>query len=375
MCAITPVAIHAVEISKFSGADLGEGLDLVGEFAYAVNISGFDRGIIGDAQFVTESVDGFTIESGFTSNLPILFEPEYGDTAADRTLEKIMSTFRGSKDLASPEHVRIDLNVQPGQSYKMQMLFAEYCCDGGFDILVEGEPVVSDFAILSYHSVPLANIRNRTDGVVVTHTLTAIDDQLGVELRTGNSTQRETGHGLIHAITLEEISRLRAGDADQDSDFDQLDLVQVLNGGKYLTDQPATWGEGDWDGAFSGEGDPPRGDGKFDQLDILLAVSERTYLSGSNATASPIVASTRTVRSMPLLQARLDVPAGFTTPNGTEKTNVAIGGNSSNPTHMDVDYNEIMVTYVPEPSTSVLLIVFMISITIPRQLDDLLADL
>ena len=40
-------------------------------------------------------------------------------------------------------------------------------------------------------------------------------------------------------------ARLQAGDADQDYDFDQLDLVQVQIAGKYLVDQPATWGEGD----------------------------------------------------------------------------------------------------------------------------------
>ena len=43
--------------------------------------------------------------------------------------------------------------------------------------------------------------------------------------------------------------RLQAGDADQDLDFDQLDLVQVQIANKYLSGQTATWGEGDWDGA------------------------------------------------------------------------------------------------------------------------------
>ena len=37
--------------------------------------------------------------------------------------------------------------------------------------------------------------------------------------------------------------KLQAGDADMDLDFDQLDLVQVQIAAKYLTGQPATWGE------------------------------------------------------------------------------------------------------------------------------------
>ena len=66
---------------------------------------------------------------------------------------------------------------------------------------------------------------------------------------------------------------LQAGDADQDGDFDQLDLVKVQVAGEYLTGQPATWGEGDWNGilpVFSTK--PPQGDGVFNQLDIVAAL-------------------------------------------------------------------------------------------------------
>jgi hypothetical protein len=51
----------------------------------------------------------------------------------------------------------------------------------------------------------------------------------------------------------------RPGDANGDGRVDQLDLVLVLQAGKYLTDEPATFAEGDWNG-----------DGLFDQRDIVL---------------------------------------------------------------------------------------------------------
>ena len=74
---------------------------------------------------------------------------------------------------------------------------------------------------------------------------------------------------------------LEAGDADQDFDFDQFDLVQVQVAAKYLTGQPATWGEGDWNGAPGGTiGAPPPGDGLFNQLDIVAALDEALYLRG-----------------------------------------------------------------------------------------------
>ena len=62
---------------------------------------------------------------------------------------------------------------------------------------------------------------------------------------------------------------LQAGDADQDLDFDQLDLVQVQVAAKYLTGQPATWGEGDWDGS-----------GMFDSSDMVAAFADGGYEKG-----------------------------------------------------------------------------------------------
>lgn len=67
----------------------------------------------------------------------------------------------------------------------------------------------------------------------------------------------------------------------QDLSFDQLDLVQVLQAAKYMTGDPAIWGEGDWNGGPGGEpGNPPRGDGVFDQFDIIAALAGGKYLTG-----------------------------------------------------------------------------------------------
>jgi hypothetical protein len=81
---------------------------------------------------------------------------------------------------------------------------------------------------------------------------------------------------------------LRAGDADMDLDFDQLDLVKVQIAGKYLTGTAATWGDGDWNGAPGGSpGSPPPGDARFDQLDIIAALAADTYLKGPYAAVRP----------------------------------------------------------------------------------------
>ncbi len=67
--------------------------------------------------------------------------------------------------------------------------------------------------------------------------------------------------------------KLQAGDANMDLKFDQLDLVQVQIAAKYLTGQAATWGEGDWNNAPGGSvGNPPPGDGQFNQLTAAVDV-------------------------------------------------------------------------------------------------------
>ena len=63
-----------------------------------------------------------------------------------------------------------------------------------------------------------------------------------------------------------------AGDANLDCQFDQLDLVQVLQAGKYLTGETATSEEGDWNG-----------DRVFDQLDIVFVQLASIKLQAGDA--------------------------------------------------------------------------------------------
>jgi hypothetical protein len=110
-------------------------------------------------------------------------------------------------------------------------------------------------------------------------------------------------------------TRLQAGDADRDLDFDQLDLVKVQVAGKYLTGQPATWGEGDWDGAPGGSAEaPPAGDGLFNQLDIIAALSSDVYLTGPYGAIAKAGASgdgqTSIVYNPGTGEVAVDAPAG-----------------------------------------------------------------
>ena len=78
-----------------------------------------------------------------------------------------------------------------------------------------------------------------------------------------------------------QLVPLQSGDANRDLSFDQQDIIQVAQANRYLTGQPATWAQGDWNGAPGGQVDnPPAGDGLFDQNDVIAALSHGLYLSG-----------------------------------------------------------------------------------------------
>jgi hypothetical protein len=59
-----------------------------------------------------------------------------------------------------------------------------------------------------------------------------------------------------------DASAYVAGDANRDGSYDPADVKQVLQSGKYSSDDPADWSEGDWNG-----------DDTFDQDDLVAAVN------------------------------------------------------------------------------------------------------
>jgi hypothetical protein len=59
------------------------------------------------------------------------------------------------------------------------------------------------------------------------------------------------------------------GDSNEDGQFDSADLILAFAAGKYETDEPATWSEGNWNN-----------DGRFNSADLVLALSTGNYEHG-----------------------------------------------------------------------------------------------
>ena len=90
---------------------------------------------------------------------------------------------------------------------------------------------------------------------------------------------------VVGTATVSVVSAtfsVQAGDANRDRQFDQHDIVLVLQANKYLTGEPADFSEGDWNA-----------DDVFDQHDIVAALQTGNYLEGPYAARTAITARPR----------------------------------------------------------------------------------
>ena len=108
-------------IGSFTGGDPGEGLDMTGNFAYAINVGGPGGAIVGDAEFTDGSIAGMAGGSSSGASITVANEiadwhaPAYGDSANDDGLETVMQSIRWNTppgvEISSGRHPRPDLQV------------------------------------------------------------------------------------------------------------------------------------------------------------------------------------------------------------------------------------------------------------------------
>ncbi len=99
-------------------------------------------------------------------------------------------------------------------------------------------------------------------------------DQLTAAAAAGDDPKYDlTGDNLVDVtdvnVWVKDLKRTWIGDADVDLEFNSSDFVQVFAVGKYETQQPAVWSEGDWSG-----------DGLFDSGDFVTAFQDGGYEQG-----------------------------------------------------------------------------------------------
>jgi len=247
-------AVTLEELSQFTGGDAGEGLDLDGEFVYAVNLGGPEQTVQGVtfAAGLVESLPAGITTTGDPANYD--YNPnnsggnqaaDYGGTANDTALEDIVTHV-----LYDPNWT-LDLATESGTQYKLQLIFQEawYSNQGGtdrnFDVSVEtASPsvvsVVLDDLILGQETDGGATAQPGPDyGLVYTHVFTAADSSFRVQL---DDVAGGDANCILSAMTLEEIPAYT--DFSTDPYLDTCWTEYANFGSDNVT---ATWNSGDKD--------------------------------------------------------------------------------------------------------------------------------
>jgi hypothetical protein len=199
----------------FTGGDAGEGLDLEGSFLYAFNFgTPGAAGPAGSVVFTADNIPGLGYSA--LNQIPNWQFPDYGGSANDDTLERVMQSIRWA---GAPDTVRLQLaGLEPGRRYKLQLLFPETGTARGFDVKVEGGVVADDFFPGNYQG-PVT-----TQGAMVSYEFTAHDSVLRIELD-GADTFAPDKNPILAGLTLESLPIIPAS----------LNIVTVTSSGVNFT--------------------------------------------------------------------------------------------------------------------------------------------
>ncbi len=186
-------------IERVLGVGAARGLDLTGNFLYAVNVgTNGTVGPIGDANFSADNVAGVTVTA--SQEIANWTVREFGSATEEDRLEQVFRSIRW--DGPTPG-VKVDAaNLVPGRNYQLQLLFADAPgYDRGFDVLVNGGTIFSGFntnAAQGANAVPYA-------AAAIVHTFKATSATLQVTLSGASTPAPFDPNPLLNGFTLEEL--------------------------------------------------------------------------------------------------------------------------------------------------------------------------
>lgn len=211
---------HPTRSTIFTGGDVGEGLDFQGNFLAAVSVGGTGGFTIGNATFTADT--GVTAEH----HIPGWASTTFGGatpTANDTNLRSVMNNIRWSQvGNGGPEDVQVSIpGLIPGNTYKLQMLFAENSVGSTrhFNVEIEGKAAVRDFAEGSHTSTD----NSTGTGTAIVHEFVATDGTLNFRLHSAGLALGDLNQ-LINGFTVEDRGQTGVVTTGTFSTAGQLDL-------------------------------------------------------------------------------------------------------------------------------------------------------
>jgi hypothetical protein len=168
-------------------------LDFVGSFVHAINLNGPGGAIVGNATFTADNAAGMLL--GAENNIPTWILPDYGATSDDDALESVMQSIRWTATNSEEEQLSLDLAVNPGGMYRLQLLFDDDGTARGFDVMFEDILVLNNWQ---------AGDGLLNTGSFISYEFTATDDMFNIVLD-GFSTGFGDKNPILNAATLELI--------------------------------------------------------------------------------------------------------------------------------------------------------------------------
>jgi hypothetical protein len=196
-------------LTPFTGGDPGEGLDLGGDFAYALDSGNTTPGnvVVGGATFVPASggtppdgVTGASNDFRYSTGAPP-FVVDYGNSANDSNLENVVDTVWFGSDFSH------GLSVTPGTTYKLQFIFQESFSafhgtpNRNFDVLHE-TPDSPNTPVLAIDNLVQSQETTTSQGLVYTYQFTAPDSTFSFRL---TDNPGDDGNAILGALTLEVV--------------------------------------------------------------------------------------------------------------------------------------------------------------------------
>lgn len=214
VASLLTVSVSGATVNRVYGGDAGEGLDMEGNFLYAINIGTSGGGeAVGDANFTADNIAGVTVEA--SDQIPTWGALDFGETANDNNLENVLLSIRHMYTSGMPHKPMIITlhGHEAGAEYKLQLLFRQQCCARAFDIFVNGTLILDDFN----PSIEQGGVEaNPCAGVAVSHEFAAQSVSLVISLDGTDVTPTYPDHNpILSGLTLERISAV--GDSDNDN--------------------------------------------------------------------------------------------------------------------------------------------------------------